>query len=89
MQADAGVNTDAAVGLDPSASAGRDFKTDLIWTRLQLRNDKIRDATGVAFRPLHESLRDTGLSLVQIAGVTPRMRRPAAAAAAAAAAPKL
>lgn len=73
-QAAAGLHVDAAIGVDPSSSDGRDFKKDLIWTRLQLRNDKVRAATGMEFRSLEESLRDTALALIEIAGVEPRMR---------------
>ena len=51
---------------------GRNFKRDLIWMRLQLRNDKIRLATGMEFRSLEVSLRDTAHSLIEIAGLQPR-----------------
>ena len=73
-QAVEGLHVDAAVGVDPSASEGRTLKRDLIWMRLQLRNDKICHATGMVFRSLEESLRDTALSLIEVAGVKPRMK---------------
>ena len=41
---------------------------------MQLRNDKIRAATGMSFRSLAESLRDTAASLVAVAGVQPRLK---------------
>ena len=74
FQAAGGLHVDAAVGVDPSSSEGRTFKKDLVWMRLQLRNDKVCEATGVVFRSLEESLRDTALSLIKIAGIQPRMK---------------
>lgn len=74
IQAKEGLHIDAAIGVDPSSSEGRTFKKDLIWMRLQLRNDKVRDATGMVFRSLDESLRDTAVSLIEIAAIQPRMR---------------
>lgn len=74
FQAAKGIDIDAAVGVDPSSSEGRTFKKDLIWMRLQLRNDKVCEATGMVFRSLEESLRDTALSLIDVAGVQPQMK---------------
>ena len=74
IQAKEGLHIDAAIGVDPSSSEGRTFKKDLIWMRLQLRNGKVRDATGMVFRSLDESLRDTAVSLIEIAAIQPRMR---------------
>lgn len=70
--ASAGMDVDAAIGVEPGSS-GRDHRTDLIWMRLQLRNDKVCAATGMEFRPLEESLRDNAMALIEIAGLKPRM----------------
>ena len=40
-----------------------------IWLSATLRNDRIRAATGVTFRPFAESLRDCVESLITVAGV--------------------
>lgn len=40
-----------------------------VWRRIDLRNDRIRDATGVTFRPFDESLRDCVESLLTVAKV--------------------
>ena len=40
-----------------------------IWLYATLRNDRIRAATGVTFRPFAESLRDCVESLITVAGV--------------------
>jgi len=68
-----GMDVDAALGVDPESS-GRDYKKDLIWMRLQLRNDKVCAATGMKFRSLEESLRDNATALIEIAGLQPRMK---------------
>lgn len=43
-----------------------------IWGGLTLRNDRMRAATGVTFRPFDESLRDCVESLIAVAGIIPR-----------------
>lgn len=50
---------------------GVDTKAEIeaIWHACTLRNDRIKAATGVTFRPFDESLRDCVESLVAIAGV--------------------
>jgi nucleoside-diphosphate-sugar epimerase len=68
-----GMDVDAAIGVDPESS-GRDHNKDLIWMRLQLRNDKVCAETGMKFRSLEESLRDTAMALIEIAGLQPRMK---------------
>ncbi len=45
-----------------------------IWAGVELRNDRMREATGVAFRPFDESLRDCVESLIAVAGVEPKRR---------------
>ncbi len=42
-----------------------------IWACVELRNDRIRAATGVTFRPLDDSIRDCVESLLAIAKVQP------------------
>jgi nucleoside-diphosphate-sugar epimerase len=48
-----------------------------IWALADLRNDRMRAATGVSFRPLDESIRDCVESLISIAKVEVKQRAPA------------
>jgi hypothetical protein len=52
-----------------------------IWRRTELRNDRIRAATNVSFRPLDTSLRDCVESLITLGKV--QVKRKAAALASA------
>ena len=45
-----------------------------IWAGCELRNDRMRAATGIEFRPFDESLRDCVESLVAVAKVEPKRR---------------
>ena len=58
---------------DPNAITreGADCKAEMeaIWHACDLRNDRIKAATGVTFRPFDETLRDCVESLVAVAGV--------------------
>lgn len=45
-----------------------------IWDGLELRNDRIRAAVPIEFRPLDDSLRDCVESLIAVAGVVPNRR---------------
>ena len=45
-----------------------------IWAQCELRNDRIREVTGMTFRPLDESIRDCVESLLQVAKVEPVLR---------------
>ena len=63
----------------PDRIKAREAEMRAIWAGTELRNDRIRAATGVAFRPLDESIRDCVESLLSIAEVEP-VRRPAVAA---------
>ena len=47
-----------------------------IWAGCQLRNDRIRALTGLAFRPLDDSLRDCVESLLAVGGVAVQRRAP-------------
>jgi bifunctional dihydroflavonol 4-reductase/flavanone 4-reductase len=54
-----------------------------IWALADLRNDRMRGATGVEFRPLDDSIRDCVESLIAVAGVQVKRRETSAAVAAA------
>merc|ERR1712232_1053892 len=45
-------------------------QAELLWSRLQLRNDAVREATGMTFRPLLDTLRDNILSVETICGAS-------------------
>ena len=45
-----------------------------IWAGCELRNDRIRAAVPIEFRPLDDSIRDCVESLMSIAHVEPRRR---------------
>jgi nucleoside-diphosphate-sugar epimerase len=47
----------------------REAELRAIWAGCELRNDRIRDAVPISFRPLDESIRDTVESLMSVAGV--------------------
>jgi nucleoside-diphosphate-sugar epimerase len=63
----------------PDRIKAREAEMRAIWAGTELRNDRIRAATGVTFRPLDESIRDCVESLIAIAGVEPARRAMAAA----------
>jgi bifunctional dihydroflavonol 4-reductase/flavanone 4-reductase len=63
----------------PDRIKAREAEMRAIWAGTELRNDRIRAATGVSFRPLDESIRDCVESLIAIAKVEP-VRRPDAPA---------
>ena len=72
------------VDAQPDRVRAREAEMRAIWAGCDLRNDRIRAVTGLAFRPLDESLRDCVESLLAVAGVQPRRRagfEPAAPAA--------
>jgi nucleoside-diphosphate-sugar epimerase len=52
----------------------RESEFRAIWAGCELRNDRIRAATGVEFRPLDDSIRDCVESLLVVAGVEPNRR---------------
>jgi nucleoside-diphosphate-sugar epimerase len=53
----------------PERIRARESEFRRIWALGDLRNDRMRAATGVAFRPLDDSLRDCVESLIAVAGV--------------------
>jgi nucleoside-diphosphate-sugar epimerase len=67
----------------PDRIKAREAEFRAIWALADLRNDRMRQATGVAFRPLDDSIRDCVESLISIAGVEVKRRAPAVEAAAA------
>lgn len=58
----------------PDRLKAREAEFRAIWAGLSLRNDRIRAAAQVTFRPLDDSLRDCVESLVAVAGVEPQRR---------------
>jgi len=55
----------------PDRIKAREAEFRGIWAGVELRNDRIRAATGVTFRPLDDSIRDCVESLLSIAKVQP------------------
>jgi nucleoside-diphosphate-sugar epimerase len=53
----------------PERIQAREAEFRGIWAKAELRNERIREATGVTFRPLDDSIRDCVESLMAIAGV--------------------
>ncbi|HEY5644952.1 MAG TPA: hypothetical protein VIS76_03330, partial [Pseudomonadales bacterium] len=54
----------------PERIQAREAELRAIWSGCDLRNDRIRAATGVTFRPLDESIRDCVESLLAIGKVS-------------------
>ncbi|MEJ0065138.1 MAG: NAD-dependent epimerase/dehydratase family protein [Caulobacteraceae bacterium] len=65
------LNYDAPAVTDPFPERvqAREAEFRRIWAGADLRNDRIKAATGVDFRPLDDSIRDTVESLIAVAGV--------------------
>ena len=61
---------------DPFPERIREREAELrsVWAQVELRNDRIRNLLGVKFRPMDESIRDCVESLIQVAGVVPKLR---------------
>ncbi len=72
-------DTPAVTEIHPPHIQKREDELRGIWAGVELRNDRMREATGVTFRPFDESLRDCVESLITVGGVTPK-RRPEEAA---------
>jgi dihydroflavonol-4-reductase len=64
----------------PDRIRAREAEMRAMWAGCELRNDRIRAATGIAFRSLDESIRDCVESLLSVAGVEPVRRQGFAAA---------
>jgi nucleoside-diphosphate-sugar epimerase len=58
----------------PDRIKAREAELRAIWALTEIRNDRIRAATGVSFRSLDESIRDCVESLIAIGGVKPKRR---------------
>jgi hypothetical protein len=58
----------------PDRFKAREAEFRGIWAGLTLRNDRIRAATSVTFRPLDDSIRDCVESLLAVAHVQPSRR---------------
>ena len=58
----------------PDRIKAREAEFRAIWAGCELRNDRIRAVTGIAFRPLDESIRDCVESLLCVAKVRPKLR---------------
>jgi nucleoside-diphosphate-sugar epimerase len=58
----------------------REAEFRAIWAKADLRNERMRTATGVTFRPLDESIRDCAESLLALASIQVKRRAPAEAA---------
>lgn len=61
----------------PERIQAREAEFRAIWDLCDLKNDRMREVTGVNFRPLDDSIRDCVESLLAVAGVKP-VRRGAA-----------
>jgi hypothetical protein len=66
--------TSAPVDPFPDRIKAREGEFRTIWAGCELRNDRIRAVTGVAFRPLDESIRDCVESLIAVAGAPVKTR---------------
>jgi nucleoside-diphosphate-sugar epimerase len=62
------------VDSSPDRWKAREAEFRGIWAGLTLRNDRIRAAVPITFRPLDDSIRDCVESLLAVAHVTPRRR---------------
>jgi nucleoside-diphosphate-sugar epimerase len=58
----------------PERHQAREAEFRAIWAGLELRNDRIRAAVPIEFRPLDDSIRDCVESLIAVAGVVPHRR---------------
>ncbi|MDX1382388.1 MAG: NAD-dependent epimerase/dehydratase family protein [Thermoanaerobaculia bacterium] len=59
----------------PERVQAREAELRAIWAGCDLRNERMREATGVTFRPFDDSLRDCVESLLAVAGVEPKRRQ--------------
>jgi nucleoside-diphosphate-sugar epimerase len=63
----------------PDRIKEREAEFRRLWALSDLRNDRMRGATGVVFRPLDDSIRDCAESLIAIAGVQVKTKAAASA----------
>lgn len=69
-----GHDTPAVIDPFPDHVKAREAEWRAVWGQCDLRNDRIRSVTDVAFRPLDDSIRDCIESLLSIGGVVPKLR---------------
>lgn len=74
-------DTPATTDAFPDRIKAREAELRAIWAGTELRNDRIRAATGMSFRPLDDSIRDCVESLIAVGGVTVKQKAGEAAAA--------
>ena len=67
-------DTPAITDTFPDRIKAREAEMRGIWWGTELRNDRVRAATGVSFRPLDESIRDCVESLSVVGGVRPKLQ---------------
>lgn len=63
----------------PDRIKAREAEFRAIWAGCDLRNDRIRNITGVTFRPLDDSIRDCVETLIAVARVRVKTREPESA----------
>lgn len=70
------LNFDAPTVTDPFPERIQAREAELrgIWAQCELRNERMRETTGIEFRTLDESIRDCVESLISVAGITPLTR---------------
>jgi len=49
-------------------------RSEPFWIRVQMRNDKVRKATGITFHTFDETMRETVESLVKVGGIKPKLK---------------
>jgi hypothetical protein len=69
-----GHDTPAVTDNFPERIQAREAEMRGIWAQCELRNDRIREVTGMTFRTLDESIRDCVESLLSVAKVKPVLR---------------
>jgi nucleoside-diphosphate-sugar epimerase len=58
----------------PDSIKAREAEFRAVWNGCELRNDRIKEALGMEFRSLDESIRDCVESLITVGGVKPLFR---------------
>lgn len=69
-----GHDTPEVIDTHPDRVQAREAELRSIWAGCELRNDRIRAATGIEFRPFEESLLDCVESLLAVGKVKPKLR---------------
>ena len=58
----------------PERIQAREAELRAVWSKIELRNDRIKAVVPITFRSLDESVRDCVESLISVAGVKPVRR---------------